>query len=62
MLLYLLNDKVLQRYFFLFWKERKNIFAICIKKKQQSSIRKHSGNRKVYVFLNVPVFVICSNV
>lgn len=61
MLLYLLNDKVLQRYFFLFWKEKK-YFAICIKKKQQSSIRKHSGNRKVYVFLNVPVFVICSNV
>lgn len=35
MLLYLLNDKVLQRYFFLFWKEKK-YFAICIKKKNSS--------------------------
>lgn len=57
MLLYLLNDKALQKVFLLILEREKKYFAIC--KKQQSSIRKHSGNREVYVFLNVPVFVIC---
>lgn len=55
--------KLFRRYFFLILEKNKKYFAMCLKKtkkkKQLSSIRKHSGNREVSVFLNVPVFVIC---
>lgn len=60
MLLYLLYDEAITKYFFLFEKWR-NIFAKCKHSFQLHNILGKKIEKYMY-FLNVAVFLICSNV